>query len=204
MRRIFDIAEFSDVCNDLKGIVVGIPNNSFAFRAELFIIKQYNKGTLIVSAYNNENEIINGFSQDSRPITYTNLVSDFELLTYYQFEDLKEFCRWYLQQKGDEIWTTGNGLKGKLVDLRDERDEIQWINENSSVEINTKEEVKPTRKRRDTLKDVIEYLRRLDIIRDCENSIRNYSSPCLCNDIFHQELAKYKDNLEKWLDEEIE
>ena len=201
MRRISDISEFSTICNNLEGIIIGIPNDSFSYRAELYIIKQNNKGALIVSAYNSEDETIHGFTQDSKPTTFANLVSDFEMLTYYHFEDLKEFCRWYLQQQGDEIWTTSGGLKGKLADLNDE---IQWINEGISVELNTKEEVKPTRKRRDVLKDVIEYLRRLDIIRDCESSIRNYSSPCLCNDIFHQELAKYKDNLEKWLDEEIE
>ena len=130
------------------------------------------------------------------------MVMDFDMITYYQFEDLKEFCRWYLQQQGDEIWTSSGDLKGKVKGV----EPIQWINECylTHTPVTTETSKEPRKKRRDVLKDVIEYIRKLELITDCEIRIRNYSSLCLCNDKFHQELTEYKDNLEKWLDEEVE
>ena len=202
MKKINSVSEFTNVCNDLEGILVGVPKGSLSYKAELYFIKQNDEGLLVYSGYNCEDATFNGVTQDSHPISPRNMVMDFDMITYYQFEDLKEFCRWYLQQQGDEIWTSSGDLKGKVKGV----EPIQWINECylTHTPVTTETSKEPRKKRRDVLKDVIEYIRKLELITDCEIRIRNYSSLCLCNDKFHQELAEYKDNLEKWLDEEVE
>ena len=76
-----------------------------------------------------------GFNSTSR-LPWDEKYLYFDNVRYYKFEDMEEFCQWYLQQKGCEIWTTSGDLKGEIhkIEPRKEttvniKEDKEWIRE---------------------------------------------------------------------------
>lgn len=89
---------------NFEGIVVGVPKVDLYFNADLYFIKQKvdydtDKRYYITCGYNQEDETINGLSPDRLETNIENTFNCFSQMNYYQFEDMKEFCEWYLHKE---------------------------------------------------------------------------------------------------------
>ena len=104
---------FNDI--DFKGIIVGIPKNpelDFDFSIN-FECAYYTKGhhgypergshpdnSSFFSIYYNDNYLPNGFFfNSSSRLPWTKEYHYLNNVDYYKFDDMEEFCRWYLNRK---------------------------------------------------------------------------------------------------------
>lgn len=95
---IEDMQRYSDYGFD--GIIVAVPKNSLEANAELYIygfdINSNNLNHFSMISYNKEDGAIKGFS--AYDTTEKGMLSNFEDYTWYHFNDLQEFCTWYLDK----------------------------------------------------------------------------------------------------------
>lgn len=145
-----------DNYKDLKfdGIVVRVPNKvlqnpydniSFIFECAYYSNSKHGypkKGdnpdeSSFYSAWYNDDYLPRGlmFNSTSR-FTLDNTFKYWDVYNHYKFKDMEEFCTWYLQQKGCEIWTTSGDLKGEIhkIEPRKEttakiKEDKEWIHE---------------------------------------------------------------------------
>ena len=92
---------------NFDGIVVAYPKVDLYFNAEFYFIKQKidyktDKRYYIMSGYNEEDCTCSGLSPDRLKTNIENVFNCFSQMNYYQFENMKEFCEWYLH-KDDRI-----------------------------------------------------------------------------------------------------
>ena len=89
---------------NFEGIIVSIPT-SIGYNADLYVygnkINTDNKVEISCMAYNMEDGAINGFSYFGNT-DFQSIFRDFKYMKHYQFENLNEFCNWYLH-KDDKI-----------------------------------------------------------------------------------------------------
>ena len=92
---------------NFDGIVIAYPKVDLYFNAEFYFIKQKidydtDKRTYTMSGYNQEDCTCNGISFDGVETRIENVFNCFSQMNYYQFENMEEFCEWYLH-KDDKI-----------------------------------------------------------------------------------------------------
>ena len=102
MREITE-QNYKDLEYNFDGIVVAYPKVDLYFNAEFYFIKQKidyetDKRYYTMSGYNGEDCTCNGISFDSFETRIENVFNCFSQMNYYQFENMKEFCEWYLHK----------------------------------------------------------------------------------------------------------
>lgn len=89
---------------NFEGIIVSIPT-TIGYNADLYIygnkINEDNKLEISCMAYNMEDGAINGFSYVGNT-NFQSIFRDFKYMKHYEFENLSEFCNWYLH-KDDKL-----------------------------------------------------------------------------------------------------
>lgn len=85
---------------DFEGIIVAYPRIDLYSNAEFYMYGYYinneNKFKYQCTAYDMEDGCIDGIS--SFETSFVNIFNDFELYDYYQFDNFKELCEWYLDK----------------------------------------------------------------------------------------------------------
>lgn len=91
---------YTSIEKDFEGIIVAYPKIDLYSNAEFYMYGYYinneNKFRYQCTAYNMEDGCIDGIS--SFKTSFVNLFNDFEHYDYYQFENFKELCEWYLNE----------------------------------------------------------------------------------------------------------
>ena len=116
-----------------------------------------------------------GFNSTSR-LPWDEEYMYFNNVRYYKFKDMEEFCTWYLQQKGAEIWTCSGELKGKVQEI-------------------TSTQPLPKTRRIDRLSEVMQYLDKTNKIKELTQEVIRGSST--------EELNTAVEDLNNWLEEEV-
>lgn len=180
---------------DLKfdGIIVGIPSYVEVDQHKDISFKIQDLTLL----YNND-KLPNGL------LPINNKEFQFTSYSYFKFDNLEEFCEWYLQHKGMEIWTHSEELRSKIKDITpNEKSEITPVTRNL-LEWYDSEKPSKIIRRKDRLKEVREYVQQVMNIE----YYKNYSLYKPDTDEATQELTKtmvknLKKNLINWLEEEV-
>lgn len=96
--------------NDFFGIIVAIPKKDLVYNADFYIYGSRVNDKIIFHdiAYNMEDGAINGFSVLNVNLKEEDMFKNFDTMNYYQFDDMTEFCFWYLKQQSllpEDIYT---------------------------------------------------------------------------------------------------
>lgn len=107
MREITE-NNYKDLEFNFHGIVIAYPKIDLYFNAEFYFIKQKidhdtNKRYYITCGYNEEDQTCEGLAPDRLETNIENAFNCWSQMNYYQFENLKEFCEWYLH-KDDKLY----------------------------------------------------------------------------------------------------
>ena len=128
------------------------------------------------------------------------LFSDFDVLSYYHFKNFEEFCVWYLEQKGKEVYN-GYGKEDR-VEVEPKK---EWIHEKCGTNTpptNTPEHpnknITYKTTRREQLKDVIKLIQYHQKLEGILRAIDEYPTPSLFD-----EEEEVRHELNKWLNEEV-
>lgn len=176
---------YKDLEFNFDGIVVGVPKVDLYFNADLYFIKQKidydtDKRYYITCGYNQEDETCNGLAPDRLETNIENTFNCFSQMNYYQFDDLKEFCEWYLH-KDDKLKESINKFVEQVknsplhsVELSEElkeqlADQANPIlnhykhGDGSENNLYSKDEIREKfnpgwKKRKNIYKDIIEYI----------------------------------------------
>lgn len=111
---------YKDLEFNFDGIVVAYPKVDLYFNAEFYFIKQKidyktDKRYYIMSGYNEEDCTCNGLSPDRLKTNIENVFNCFSQMNYYQFENMQEFCNWYIH-KDDRIKESINKFVEEVKD----------------------------------------------------------------------------------------
>lgn len=204
-----------------EGIVVGVPTVPLKFSAELFILKDRET----FSGYNKEDGPYNGFSKD-----WEGYIKDSDWqkvsceMKYYHFEDLTDFCNWYLHkddklkedinefvEETDKFWLRGrNEAREELHKInaemiQEEMDEdlqlcSHTLPSGTTIMWAGESEFHPIERktRRDQLKDVIKLLKLNSHVEMLERLYKKQQSVHLLT-----EWKEAQEKLTEWLDEEV-
>ena len=97
---------YKDLEYNWNGIIIAYPKIDLYWNAEFYIYKQEldkdNNYIYSCSGYSKEDSPYNAFSGDWNKPNFESCFGNWDRLNYYQFEDLKEFCEWYLH-KDDKL-----------------------------------------------------------------------------------------------------
>lgn len=98
---------YKDLEFNFHGIVIAYPKVDLYFNSEFYFIKQKidydtNKRYYITCGYNEEDQTCEGLAPDRLETNIENTFNCWSQMNYYQFENMKEFCEWYLY-KDDKI-----------------------------------------------------------------------------------------------------
>ena len=98
---------YKDLEFNFDGIVIAYPKVDLYFNAEFYFIKQKidyktDKRYYIMSGYNEEDCTCNGLSPDRLKTNIENVFNCFSQMNYYQFDNMQEFCEWYIH-KDDKL-----------------------------------------------------------------------------------------------------
>lgn len=87
--------------NDFFGIIVAIPKKDLVYNADFYIYGSRVNNKIIFHdiAYNMEDGAINGFSVLNVNLKEEDTFKNFDTMNYYQFDNMTEFCFWYLKQQ---------------------------------------------------------------------------------------------------------
>lgn len=124
MREITE-QNYKDLEYNFDGIVVAYPKVDLYFNAEFYFIKQKidyetDKRYYTMSGYNGEDCTCNGISFDGFETRIENVFNCFSQMNYYQFENMKEFCEWYLH-KDDKIKESIEDFKEKTKEFEEKQ-----------------------------------------------------------------------------------
>lgn len=191
---------YKDITFD--GIIIGVDKrNTFEF-CFVFECAYHSKGkngypkqgrkpdnSSFYSAFYNDTYLPNGLMFNATSRFTIEDKFRFEACNYYKFDDMQEFCTWYLQQKGAEVYTSSEELQG-LVHLIKPKNECQCHKK---------------QKRYEKLKDVQTYVQLMMNIQ-YHKYIKLFEPDCTPE---HQiqarlEADKLRSELIKWLQEEVE
>lgn len=217
---------------DLKfdGVIIGVPSyvevdqhKDIIFKTECSYFSNGEHGyqakgqgadeSSFYSVYYNTESLPNGLTFNATTRLTLENSFQFNSYDYYKFEDMKEFCEWYLQHKGMEIWSESGELKGKIREITPEEKPdvsiksedvseskkqsvgfIEWYNSDTSKKM----------KRKDRLKEIREYVQQVMNIE----YYKNFAIYKPDTDVETQKLSKkmaerLKQNLVIWLEEEV-
>lgn len=98
---------YKDLEFNFHGIVIAYPKVDLYFNSEFYFIKQKidydtNKRYYITCGYNEEDQTCEGLAPDRLETNIENAFNCWSQMNYYQFENMKEFCEWYLH-KDDKL-----------------------------------------------------------------------------------------------------
>ena len=98
---------YKDLEFNFHGIVIAYPKIDLYFNSEFYFIKQKidydtNKRYYITCGYDEEDKTCSGLAPDRLETNIENAFNCWSQLNYYQFENMKEFCEWYIH-KDDKI-----------------------------------------------------------------------------------------------------
>lgn len=101
-----------------RGVIVAYPNVDLYFNADFYFIKQKinyetDERTYFYSSVNQEDEV-SEISPDWKKQDFESCFKDWGNLKYYQFENMEEFCEWYLH-KDDKIKESIKDFKKSAV-----------------------------------------------------------------------------------------
>lgn len=134
---------------DLNGIVIGVPKEKFPGYEFCFITEcsYWTKGkhgypeaghhpdnsSFYHITYNLEDYLNHGLFMNSTTRLTIEDAFHFEYANYYKFEDMKEFCRWYLQQGNvtstDELINSMWKMSDEIQQLRHENEKLKEATE---------------------------------------------------------------------------
>lgn len=192
MRKITE-KEFDNI--DFKGIIVGIPKNpelDFEFSIN-FECAYYTKGhhgysergshpdnSSFFSIYYNDNYLPNGFFFNaSSRLPWTKEYHYLNNVDYYKFDDMEEFCKWYLERKQNNTLKPVKGKEG-----------LVW----NGYEYITL----PKSTRSERLKEVQEYVQKVMNIAEIKRSFESTNDPR-----YKEKLEQRQKDLLDWLKEEV-
>lgn len=209
---------YKDITFD--GIIIGVDKrNTFQF-CFVFECAYYSKGkhgypkqgrkpdnSSFYSAFYNDTYLPNGLMFNATSRFTLEDKFRFEACDYYKFDDMAEFCTWYLQQYDYEVWATAGDSRAKIMDIEPDTEEIEVDTEEIEPE---KEEVEHVcnchkkQKRYEKLKDVQKYVQMMMNIH-YHQYIKLFRPDCTPA---HQiqarvEADKLRSELIKWLQEEV-
>lgn len=111
-----------------EGIIVAYPKVDLYWNAEFYVYKQEldnnNEYIYKCCGYGKEDSVYNAFSGDWSKPDFKSCFGNWDKLTYYQFDDLKEFCEWYLH-KDDKLKESIE----KFIEETDKFYKEDWIQE---------------------------------------------------------------------------
>ena len=124
MREITE-QNYKNLEYNFEGIVVAYPKVDLYFNAEFYFIKQKidyetDKRYYTMSGYNGEDCTCNGISFDGFETRIENVFNCFSQMNYYQFENMKEFCEWYIH-KDDKIKESIEDFKKKTKEFEEKQ-----------------------------------------------------------------------------------
>ena len=172
----------------LEGLLVCVPKKPLYANAEFYIygvqVNTDNEYEIPMISYNKEDGCINGFSANILNVDELELIfKDFDAYDFYLFDDLTDFCNWYLH-KDDKLHES--------ID--------KFIKDTDKFYTKTK----PTR--REKYKDIIELFKYQHELSNLENQLCEAE---ITNNISKIEDCKMlleigKENFSRWLDSEVE
>lgn len=198
---------------NFEGIIVSIPT-TIGYNADLYVygnkINEDNKVEISCMAYNMEDGAINGFSYFGNT-DFQSIFRDFKYMKHYQFENLSEFCNWYLH-KDDKLKESIKDFKYKIKEFEEQNNPIlkhYKYDDGSENNLYAPEQVRnkvvPVWKtsRREKLQDVLRLLELRDIRQNTlemltdkiDNSKREY---------LLKQLERDDKRIEDFLNEEID
>lgn len=173
------------------------------------------------SIWYGDNDMPNGFGFNSTSrLPWEEEYLHFNNVKYYKFNDMIEFCTWYLQQNGREIWIDDGENKARVhnIDLKISiNKDKEWIHEKCGTNtpptkvpiipkyILNEEQLKafmnPEYRKRCNqpfMKEIQTYVQKILNIRDCKNFYDK------TGDIrFKEKMEEKQKELQTWLEEEI-
>ena len=136
----------------------------------------------------------------------------FDSYDYYKFDDMEEFCIWFLQRSNYEIWSISGDLKGQIHEIEPRKEttakikeDKEWIHEKCGTNTppasvpkhpskgNCKCNCYKKQKRKDKYKDIIECIKLYTQV------YYKYMQP----NITIEEMRPLSEALDKWLEEEV-
>ena len=92
-----------------EGIIVGIPKT--IDYVELYLFGRNSDGSISMISYNHKNNAKNTLCPNR--VTFNlNILKD--ELTLVQFDTLEEFCRWYIQQRGQNNYKQASKIQKEI------------------------------------------------------------------------------------------
>ena len=182
-----------------NGVVAAIPktNSKYFFLYGYSITDELNRnGNYSLICYNSGDVEDNAI--DVSPLSQEFLYSDFDILNYYHFDNFVEFCTWFLQQKNREIWIDDGENKGRVHNIKPEK---EWIHEKCGT--NTPPINVPEPPNKDTVYEITREEYYHPILEYIEDYVK-LAMMSQRSDIPIIEIKALHDKLEKWLKEEIE
>lgn len=170
-----------------EGIIIAYPKVDLYWNAEFYVYKQElnekNEYIYKCCGYSKEDSVYDGFSGDWSKKDFESCFGNWDKLTYYQFKDLKDFCKWYLH-KDDKLHES--------ID--------KFIKDTDKFYTKTKST------RREKYKDIIELFKYQHELSNLENQLCEAE---ITKDISKIEDCKMlleigKENFSRWLDSEVE
>lgn len=169
------------------GIIVAYPKVDLFFNADFYFIKQKinyetDERIYFYSGVNQEDEV-SEISPDWKKQDFESCFKDWENLKYYQFENMEDFCNWYIHRY-DKAIKQFKEMCDISLNAFDTSDITIYANKRKII------------KRKDKLKDIIEYTeKRLDLFW---KQINQYFGS-----LDKEEVLKERQYLDNWLGEEI-
>lgn len=170
------------------GIIVAYPNVDLYFNADFYFIKQKinyetDERTYYYSGVNQEDEV-SEISPDWKKQNFEACFKDWENLKYYQFENMEDFCNWYIHRYDEAIKQFNELCNTSFKNFT--CDNINGYNKSNEI------------KRKDKLKDIIEYTeKRLDLFWQQINDKLSMRTYTFDNEQFLKDKQAFKD----WLEE---
>lgn len=218
MKEITENTKLSEY--EFEGIIVSIPKIDLYANAEFYVygmhINIVNERVYNMIPYNMEDGMINGFGT-SYNIQFEDIFKDFEHYRYYQFENMKEFCEWYLH-KDDKLHQSIE----QFVEDTKKFYEKDWIHEKCNTntppstvpkqpskgnKLMSKDEIRDKinpgwNTRRAQLQDVLKLLELRDLRQNTIDMIQESTSG-VKRDYLEKQLERDEKRIEDFLNEKI-
>lgn len=145
----------------------------------------------------------------------------FDSYDYYKFDDMEEFCIWFLQRSNYEIWSTSGDLRGQIHEIEPRKEttakistykkikeDKEWIHEKCGTNTpptsvpkhpskGNKPKMNTSSTRLERLKEVQEYVQKVMNIAEIKRSYEKTNDPR-----FKERLEENQQELLSWLKEE--
>lgn len=213
---------YKDLEYNFEGIVVAYPKVDLYFNAEFYFIKQKidyktDKRYYITCGYNEEDKTCNGLAPDGLETIIENAFNCWSQMNYYQFDDMKEFCDWYLH-KDDKL----HQALEQFVEDTKKFYEKDWIHEKGNTNTppstvpkqpskgnklmcqdEVRDKINPEwNTRRQQLQDVLKLLELRDRRQSTLDTLLNAKEPSLVEHLQNQ-LDRDDKRIEDFLNEKI-